>query len=85
MYILCVQLAIVPSSLDVVSFPYSLSPCHQSKPRAIRLYAEKQSLLEMDVVKAVDTYITKMVSVPSAMKVFLLDTHTVSSVSVNAY
>lgn len=31
----------------------------------------------MDVVKAVDTYITKMVSVPSAMKVLLLDTHTV--------
>ena len=38
----------------------------------------------MDVVKAVDTYITKMVSVPSAMKVFLLDTHTVSNIPVNA-
>ena len=31
----------------------------------------------MDVVKAVETYITKMVSVPNAMKVLLLDTHTV--------
>jgi len=31
----------------------------------------------MDVFKAVETYITKMVSEPSAMKVFLLDTHTV--------
>jgi hypothetical protein len=31
----------------------------------------------MDVVKAVETYITKMVSVPSAMKVLLLDSHTV--------
>lgn len=31
----------------------------------------------MDVVKAVETYITKMVSEPSAMKVLLLDTHTV--------
>jgi len=31
----------------------------------------------MDVVKAVETYITKLVSVPSAMKVLLLDTHTV--------
>lgn len=31
----------------------------------------------MDVIKAIDTYITKMVSSPSAMKVLLLDTHTV--------
>jgi hypothetical protein len=31
----------------------------------------------MDVVKAVETYVTKLVSVPSAMKVLLLDTHTV--------
>ena len=31
----------------------------------------------MDVFKAVETYITKMVSEPSAMKVLLLDTHTV--------
>lgn len=31
----------------------------------------------MDVIKAVETYITKMVSEPSAMKVLLLDTHTV--------
>lgn len=33
----------------------------------------------MDVVKAVETYITKMVSTPSSMKVLLLDNHTVSS------
>ena len=32
----------------------------------------------MDVVKAVETYIIKMVSVPPAMKVLLLDSHTVS-------
>lgn len=31
----------------------------------------------MDVVKAVETYIVKMVSVPPAMKVLLLDSHTV--------
>ena len=31
----------------------------------------------MDVFKAVETYITRMVSEPSAMKVLLLDTHTV--------
>ncbi len=31
----------------------------------------------MDVVKAVETYITKMVAVPPAMKVLLLDSHTV--------
>ena len=31
----------------------------------------------MDIGKAVETYITKMVSEPSAMKVLLLDTHTV--------
>ncbi|TFY83867.1 hypothetical protein EWM64_g143 [Hericium alpestre] len=36
----------------------------------------------MDVVKAVDTYITKMVSVPPAMKVFLLDSHTTPIVSL---
>lgn len=32
----------------------------------------------MDVVKAVETYVTKLVSEPTAMKVLLLDTHTVS-------
>jgi hypothetical protein len=31
----------------------------------------------MDVLKAVETYITKLVSVPPSMKVLLLDTHTV--------
>jgi hypothetical protein len=31
----------------------------------------------MDVVKAVETYIVKMITVPSAMKVLLLDSHTV--------
>ena len=31
----------------------------------------------MDVVKAIETYVTKMVSTPSVMKVFLLDSHTV--------
>jgi vacuolar protein sorting-associated protein 45 len=31
----------------------------------------------MDIVKAVETYITRMVSEPNAMKVLLLDTHTV--------
>ncbi|KAI0338990.1 Sec1-domain-containing protein [Trametopsis cervina] len=36
----------------------------------------------MDVVKAIETYITKMVSTPSAMKVFLLDTHTTPIVSL---
>ncbi|KAI9510581.1 Sec1 family-domain-containing protein [Russula earlei] len=36
----------------------------------------------MDVVKAVETYITRMVSVPSAMKVLLLDSHTTPIVSL---
>ncbi|EMD40076.1 hypothetical protein CERSUDRAFT_132878 [Gelatoporia subvermispora B] len=36
----------------------------------------------MDVVKAVETYITKMVSVPPAMKVLLLDNHTTPIVSL---
>lgn len=31
----------------------------------------------MDVVKAVGTYITKIISVPQTMKVLLLDAHTV--------
>ena len=31
----------------------------------------------MDVVKAVETYVNKLVSTPSSMKVLLLDTHTV--------
>ncbi|KAL4258959.1 STXBP/unc-18/SEC1 family protein [Pleurotus pulmonarius] len=36
----------------------------------------------MDVLKAVETYVTKMVSTPSAMKVLLLDTHTTPIVSL---
>ena len=40
-----------------------------------QIYAKKTGA--MDVFKAVETYITKMVSEPSAMKVLLLDTHTV--------
>jgi hypothetical protein len=39
----------------------------------------------MDVVKAVETYVTKLVSVPSAMKVLLLDTHTVCSEAAVIY
>jgi hypothetical protein len=31
----------------------------------------------MDVVKAVETYVSKMISTPNAMKVLLLDSHTV--------
>lgn len=31
----------------------------------------------MDVTKAIETYITKMVSEPSAIKALLLDSHTV--------
>ncbi|KAI0632402.1 Sec1-like protein [Trametes polyzona] len=38
----------------------------------------------MDVVKAVETYITKMVSTPSTMKVLLLDNHTTPIVSLSA-
>jgi len=36
----------------------------------------------MDVVKAVEAYISKMVSVPNSMKVLLLDTHTTPIVSL---
>ncbi|KAK0188075.1 Sec1-like protein [Armillaria mellea] len=36
----------------------------------------------MDVVKAVETYITRLVSEPSAMKVLLLDSHTTPIVSL---
>ncbi|KAH9980329.1 Sec1-like protein [Lactifluus volemus] len=36
----------------------------------------------MDVVKAVETYIVKMITVPSAMKVLLLDSHTTPIVSL---
>lgn len=32
---------------------------------------------DMDVFKAVETYVTKMISTPAAMKVLLLDSHTV--------
>jgi hypothetical protein len=31
----------------------------------------------MDVIKAIETYVTKLVAEPAAMKVLLLDTHTV--------
>jgi hypothetical protein len=40
---------------------------------------------DMDVLKAVETYIAKMVSVPSAMKVLLLDSHTVCYEQYAAY
>ncbi|KIK57207.1 hypothetical protein GYMLUDRAFT_98832 [Collybiopsis luxurians FD-317 M1] len=36
----------------------------------------------MDVVKAVETYVTKIIAEPSAMKVLLLDTHTTPIVSL---
>ncbi|KAH7105143.1 Sec1-like protein [Auriculariales sp. MPI-PUGE-AT-0066] len=36
----------------------------------------------MDVVKAIETYVTKMVSTPSSMKVLLLDSHTTPIVSL---
>ncbi|CCA69277.1 probable vacuolar protein sorting protein VpsB [Serendipita indica DSM 11827] len=36
----------------------------------------------MDVVKAVETYVTKMVSTPNAVKVLLLDSHTTPVVSL---
>ncbi|RXW22499.1 hypothetical protein EST38_g3391 [Candolleomyces aberdarensis] len=36
----------------------------------------------MDIVKAIETYVNKMVSTPSAMKVLLLDSHTTPIVSL---
>ncbi|PFH53987.1 hypothetical protein AMATHDRAFT_73002 [Amanita thiersii Skay4041] len=36
----------------------------------------------MDIVKAVETYVTKMVSTPSVMKVLLLDSHTTPIISL---
>jgi len=39
----------------------------------------------MDVVKAVETYVNKMVATPSTMKVLLLDTHTVCSKLLSQY
>ncbi|KAK7469403.1 vacuolar protein sorting-associated protein 45 [Stygiomarasmius scandens] len=36
----------------------------------------------MDVIKAIETYVTRMVSEPSAMKVLLLDSHTTPIVSL---
>lgn len=38
----------------------------------------------MDVVKAVETYVTKLVSSSSAMKVLLLDSHTTPIVSLSS-
>lgn len=35
----------------------------------------------MDVVKAVENYVTKILTLPSAMKVLLLDSYTVSNLS----
>ncbi|KAF7795610.1 hypothetical protein EIP86_006775 [Pleurotus ostreatoroseus] len=39
----------------------------------------------MDVYKAIETYITKMVSTPNAMKVLLLDTHTSTLLAQQVY
>ena len=38
----------------------------------------------MDIVKAVETYVTKIISTPSAMKVLLLDGHTVGLLVSNS-
>jgi len=60
----------------------SISKC-ASFPTAsgVRVFISPKSYANttatMDVFKAVETYITKMVSEPSAMKVLLLDAHTV--------
>ncbi|KAG6332811.1 hypothetical protein ID866_6275 [Astraeus odoratus] len=70
-----------------------------SHQRQLRLYSTGQQALgqsiigllrkfwvafNMDVVKAVETYISKLVSTPSAMKVLLLDGHTTPIVSLAA-
>jgi hypothetical protein len=39
----------------------------------------------MDVVKAIETYVTRLVSTPSSMKVLLLDAHTVGFMSITVF
>jgi hypothetical protein len=59
-------------------------PSFSVRPRLVflRLSNFARHTIGMDVVKAVETYITKLVSTPSAMKVLLLDTHTTPIVSL---
>ena len=58
--------------LELPAFVNSLEPSFELARRHSHSYNPV-----MDVVKAVETYITKMVSTPSAVKVLLLDSHTV--------
>jgi hypothetical protein len=58
------------------------STCHRSWLCKHRFLLEENRINNstawtMDVFKAVETYLTKMVSTPSAVKVLLLDSHTV--------
>ncbi|KAA1469923.1 Sec1-domain-containing protein [Dentipellis sp. KUC8613] len=82
---------------DVAAFPactsgvsFSTPPTKTSRRTRCRFASPGSNPIQslyllvanMDVVKAIDTYITKMISVPSAMKVLLLDTHTTPIVSL---
>lgn len=57
-----------PTRCDARSLPFEIS---------LLDFTRRTCSIVMDVVKAVETYITRLVSAPSAMKVLLLDAHTV--------
>ena len=78
----CVRLSLYPRLPALGRPPISTAEGRNQNIKFSRTFctpsAEAQ-VATMDVVKAVETYITKMVSTPSSMKVLLLDNHTVRS------
>jgi hypothetical protein len=61
----------------------SLLPDQLHLPLFISLLARPAALTIMDVLKAVQVYINKMITEVSGMKVLLLDAHTVGSTSLS--
>lgn len=72
-------------NLDVRQALSDISPQQRPQYSSNNTCPPVVSKSNMDVVKAVDTYITKMVSIPSAMKVLLLDVHTVREIHHNLH
>ena len=65
---------------EILASAFPLTPClgFSLLPECKTSIPDINNSDEMDVVKAIETYVNKMVSTPNAIKVLLLDTHTAS-------
>ena len=67
----CDVACLIPCSTPFAYRAYALNSHHRHEPFA------RRSISKMDVLKAVQTYVNKMITEVSGMKVLLLDSHTV--------